>query len=323
MSEINRLYSYASLLSSRRALPRDEILHRLEISKATFKRDLTKLRDRLNMPVVFDKEMGGYRFERDDAHTELPGLWFTHEEILALLTIQNMIGQLEPGMLGPKLKPLQARLNEMLHARGMDATLLAQRIKLLHAGKRRLPLKAFQAVAQATLGRQRLRITHFNRQSGEHVEREISPQQLVCYRDNWYVDAWCHLREGLRNFAVDAITEAHVLTHAAREVPLADIEAEMTHSYGIFGGQPVQWARLKFTPERARWVSREEWHPEQKVSTEADGSYVLELPYSDARELMGDILRHGAEVQVLAPQSLRTQVQEAMRAALKRYESYL
>lgn len=85
----------------------------------------------------------------------------------------------------------------------------------------------------------------------------------------------------------------------------------------------MQWARLKFTPERARWVSREEWHPEQKVSTEADGSYVLELPYSDARELMGDILRHGAEVQVLAPQSLRTQVQEAMRAALKRYESYL
>ena len=36
-----------------------------------------------------------------------------------------------------------------------------------------------------------------------------------------------------------------------------------------------------------------------------------------------NILRHGAEVQVLAPQSLRTQVQEAMRAALKRYESYL
>jgi predicted DNA-binding transcriptional regulator YafY len=52
---------------------------------------------------------------------------------------------------------------------------------------------------------------------------------------------------------------------------------------------------------------------------EADGSWVLEFPYGDDRELIGDILRHGAEVEVLAPELLRRRVGEALTAAAKRY----
>ena len=96
MSEIDRLYSYRTLLTGRRAVPRHEILSKLEISLATFKRDLAKLRDRMNIPIVFDRDLGGYKLEAADSREELPGLWFSQEEILALLTIQNMIGQLRP-----------------------------------------------------------------------------------------------------------------------------------------------------------------------------------------------------------------------------------
>lgn len=322
MSEIDRLYSYRTLLTGRRAVPRDEILSKMEISLATFKRDLAKLRDRLNIPVLFDKDLGGYRLELADSRKELPGLWFSQEEVLALLTIQNMIEQLEPGILGPKLRPLQSRLNEMLASQGVDAQVLAQRVKLVQAGKRRLTLKRFEAVAQATLSRKKLKIQHFNRQNGETVERIISPQQLVHYRDNWYVDAWCHLRDGLRNFSIDAIKECEVLDEVAREVPEELIEAEVAGGYGIFGGQEVQWAKLRFTPSRARWVSREEWHPEQKSVFGKDGSYLLEFPYSDERELLGDILRYGVDVEVLEPPRLRESVQKAFRTALKKYESY-
>lgn len=322
MSEIDRLYSYRTLLTGRRAVPRDEILTKMEISLATFKRDLAKLRDRLNIPVIFDKDLGGYKLELVDSRKELPGLWFSQEEVLALLTIQNMIEQLEPGVLGPKLKPLQSRLNDMLSSQGVDAQVLAQRVKLVHAGKRKLKLKRFEVVTQATLNRKKLKIQHFNRQNGEIVERIISPQQLVHYRDNWYVDAWCHLRNGLRNFSIDAIKDCEVLEEEAKEIPQEQIDSEVASGYGIFGGKDVEWAKLKFTASRARWVSREEWHPDQKAVLEKDGTYVLQLPYADERELLGDILRHGQEVEVLEPHRLRESVQKAFRAALKKYESY-
>ncbi len=322
MSEIDRLYSYRTLLTGRRAVPRAEILSKLEISPATFKRDLAKLRDRLNIPVVFDKDLGGYRIEVADSRSELPGLWFSQEEVLALLTIQNMIDQLEPGILGPKLKPLQSRLSSMMSSQGLDAQTLAQRVKLLHAGKRRLKLKCFELIAKATLERKKIRVEHFNRQNGETLSRLISPQQLVHYRDNWYVDAWCHLREGLRNFAIDAIKECEILEEDALEVEMQKIKAEVESGYGIFGGQATEWATLKFSPGKSRWISREEWHPEQKSHTEQDGSYILQIPYSDTRELIADILRHGADVEVISPSALRHELLTVIQKLRNRYENY-
>ncbi len=319
MSEIDRLYSYRTLLTGRRAVPRDEILSKLEISQATFKRDLAKLRDRLNIPVVFDRDLGGYRLDNTDMRQELPGLWFSQDEILALLTIQNMLEQLEPGLLGPKLKPLQQRLDDMLTGQGLSAETLSQRVRLVHAGKRRMKLKCFELVAKATLERKQIKIQHFNRQTGKTIERTISPQQLVHYRDNWYVDAWCHLRKEVRSFAVDAISECEQLEVDAKELDADRLRTSMQSGYGIFGGAVKGWAKLKFTPERARWVKHEEWHPEQKGHEEADGSYVLEIPYSDERELVGDILRFGSDVKVLSPSTLIKSVCNTLNEAAHTY----
>ncbi len=320
MSEIDRLYSYRTLLTGRRAVPRDEILQKLEISLATLKRDLSKLRDRLNFPVVFDRDLGGYRLDITDTRQELPGLWFSQDEVLALLTIQNMLEQLEPGLLGPKLKPLQKRLDEMFTGQGVNAETLSQRVRLVHAGKRNLKLKCFEQIAHSTLHRKQINIHHFNRQTGKTVERIISPQQLVHYRDNWYVDAWCHLRREVRSFAVDAITDCEQLTQDAKELDAEQLRKSMQSGYGIFGGAVKGWAKLKFTPERARWVKHEEWHPDQKGHEESDGSYVLEIPYSDERELVGDILRFGSDIRVLGPTSLAKNVTAHLKEALGNYE---
>lgn len=321
MSKIDRLYSYRTLLTGRRAVPRHEILDKLEISPATFKRDLAKQRDRLNIPVVFDRDLGGYRLEQTDSRQELPGLWFSQDEILALLTIQNMLEQLEPGLLGPKLKPLKGRLDDMLTGQGLSSELLSQRVRIVHAGKRRLKLKCFELVAKATLERKQIMISHFNRQNGKTVERTISPQQLVHYRDNWYVDAWCHLRKEVRSFAVDAINECELLSEDAKELDPDQLRASMQSGYGIFGGAVKGWAKLKFTPERARWVQHEEWHSDQKGHEEPDGSYVLEIPYSDERELVGDILRFGKDVQVLGPQTLNAQIKLQLDGMHRQQES--
>jgi hypothetical protein len=107
MAEIDRYYAYQSLFTGRTAVPKSEILKKLEISSATFKRDLAMFRDRLNTPILYDRDLGGYKLENPEGLQQLPGMWFSQEEALALMTIQTMIGQLEPGLLGPKLKPLQ------------------------------------------------------------------------------------------------------------------------------------------------------------------------------------------------------------------------
>ncbi len=323
----DRLYKLKELLLSRPGITMQDMLTELEVAKATVKRDIEALRDRFDTPIVYDRFHGGYRIEvvqqdsgrRAVKNAELPGLWFSADEAYALLTAQQLLATMEPGMLGPKLKPLTDKLNRLLESSGHPSNAVNSRIKVSQSGKRKLGIESFQVVARATLERKRLSMSHFNRERGERIQREVSPQRLVHYRDNWYLDAWCHMRDELRSFAVDAMSGCQMLATDAQTVPLEDIENALGGSYGIFGGRPKAWATLKFTPARSRWVSREVWHPMQKSHTEEDGSFVLQVPYSDDRELMGDILRFGADVEVIAPKELRSSLQRNLLQAAGRY----
>ena len=311
MDRTERFYLMDQLLRQRRVVPMAVFLEQLQISRATFRRDLDYLRERLNAPIEWDADLGGYVL-RENAHTgpryALPGAWFSAAEIQALLSVQQVLGGLQPGWLREQLAPLEARLWAMLGERGLSAGTVEQRIRLLTPAARAVEPGCFQTVSGAVLGRRRLSLTHFNRARNESSERCISPQRLVHYRGTWYVDAWCHQRQALRSFALDAITQAQILDDAALDVATEELDRHLAAGYGIFSGAEVQWARLRFSAERARWVAAESWHPQQRGSLGDDGSYVLELPYSDSRELVMDILRHGRHVQVLAPPSLRQQV---------------
>jgi predicted DNA-binding transcriptional regulator YafY len=99
----------------------------------------------------------------------------------------------------------------------------------------------------------------------------------------------------------------------------ADLKAELESGYGIFAGANHEIAKLKFSPFRARWVSKEVWHPNQKGEAQVDGSYILSIPYSDERELLLDILRQGAEVEVLSPKPLRDKVKVELIKAISHY----
>ncbi|MHB1201236.1 MAG: WYL domain-containing protein, partial [Polaromonas sp.] len=52
---------------------------------------------------------------------------------------------------------------------------------------------------------------------------------------------------------------------------------------------------------------------------QADGSYLLRLPYADHRELIMDILKHGAHCEVLGPASLRQAVVEEVKKMGMKY----
>jgi predicted DNA-binding transcriptional regulator YafY len=301
-----------------------QLLDRLEVSRATLKRDLEYLRNRLNAPIVWDPKAGGYRFERArglGGQYGLPGLWFNAEEIHALLTMQHLLANLDAGgLLGPHIQPLMARLTGLLGSGRHPAEEVRKRVKLIPLAARRVSLEHFAALGSALLRRKRLWITYYAKGTDETTEREVSPQRLVHYRENWYLDAWCHLRRGLRSFAVDGVRRAEILEKPAREVPEKTLDAVLGSGYGIFSGRRLAWARLRFSPERARWVALEQWHPKQKARFLKDGRYELQVPYADERELVMDILRHVPEVEVLAPAALRARVVEKLRAGLRLLE---
>jgi predicted DNA-binding transcriptional regulator YafY len=315
-----RFYLIDRLLNERRLVTRREFLDALEVSPATFKRDLEYMRERFNAPIAWNADRGGYEFAptRDGPKYALPGLWFNPSEIHALLTMSALLDDLQPGLLASHVAPLRARLEMLLEEGRIEASEVRKRVRLLRQAARTLATPVFETVAAATLRRRRVRMRYGARSSGQTTDRTVSPQRLVLYRDNWYVDAWCHLRDDLRKFAIDAIHEADLVDEKAKTVDLKAVERELGSGYGIFGGPSVQWATLRFAPARARWVAHERWHADQRGRLDDDGHYVLDVPFADPRELLMDVLRYGADVEVLAPPELARAVwDEVQRMAAR------
>lgn len=325
MSQTERLGRLKSYLSGPHYRSRAWLLQQLEVSLPTLKRDLSYLRDRLGQPVEYSREHAGYRINSTTMQVgqqyELPGLWLSAHEIHALLTIHHLLSNLDAGgLLGNHIEPFMQRLSSMLADGTGKAPDLSQRIIVQTVGARRLHLPHFQLIGSALLQRKRLDIRYRARTRNEATQREVSPQRLIHYRDNWYLDAWCHLRRQLRSFSVDVIETVAVLDQKAIEVPHAELDATLGAGYGIFAGKDVTWAKLRFSPTSARWVAAETWHRDQQGHYDDAGYYHLQLPFSDPTELIMDILRHQPEVEVLEPASLRSAVVERMQNGLARMQ---
>lgn len=321
MDKFDRVYQLHDILRSRRTpVSREVLMERLDCSGPTVFRLIRFMKDRLHAPIEWHEDPGGYLYRRDphaDAY-ELPGLWFNARELQALLVFDRLFENLEPGLLGEHLAPLRRRVTDLLQHQRLGLTEAANRIRVLGIASR--PAGAmFDALASATLQRRKLRMVYHGRDRDKVTDRIVSPQRLVHYRDNWLLDGYCHLRKALRTFSVDRVRNAAETGEPAQTVPDNELDAYFASSYGIFSGKANKTAVLRFSAERARWVADERWHPQQSGQLLTDGRYELRIPYRDARELIMDILRHGADVEVVEPASLRKAVADRLREALRQY----
>jgi len=326
MDRTERFYKIEMLIRSHGSVPFADLMDELGVSRATLKRDLEYLRERLDAPIVYDRFANGYSMRPDarDARQvrhQLPGVWFSEREIHALLTMHQLIEGLdEGGVLARHLQPLLDKLHGMLGASDTEARELMKRVKIMSAARRPVAGRHFEMIGSAITQRRRVQMRYWVRSRRQETERSVSPQRLVHWRNTWYLDAWCHTSDALRRFALDAIRSAALLDQRAKDVALKTIESELDAGYGVFSGAKVQWASLLFTPEAAQWVQHEQWHPRQQATLHDDGSLTLRVPYADATELAMDILRHGEQVRVLAPAALVRQVATQVRAAAAVYD---
>lgn len=303
---------------------RQRALRELEISESTLKRDIAFLRDRYGMPARYRADRDAWVLEAppDGGPRAIPQLWLTDREALALLTMQQLLAQLDAGgLLREHIGPLRVRLTAMLAAGGSHPDEVTRRVRVLPMAARKAQLRHFPLISDATLRRHRLAVTYHARGTDRRSARELSPQRLVHYRDNWYLDAWCHQTDRLKTFSLDAIETARMLKAHALELPENYLDQELASSYGIFAGPAQHMARLRFSARSARWVAAETWHPAQLGRFDAQGRWLLDVPYADPTELVMDILRHVPEVEVLAPEELEAEVLRRLHAGVQRASS--
>lgn len=301
--------------SHRLPIPMSQLADALECSEKTVKRTIDQMQEYLEAPIEYLPEYRGWHYaKRDQDIYQLPGLWLTGAELQSLALLLQLLDTFGNGLLNDELGVIKRNIVKLLTARGIESSAFEQHIKVLPLNNRYLANPIFAQVCEALLKGQRIQIQYasYNRQISK---RTLSPQTLVYYRENWYLDAWCHLRKGLRTFSLARIERLVIDKQAALAVPQKQLKAHFSQGYGIFAGPAKHEAVLRFSPDIAREIAMQQWHPEQTGEWEAD-DYLLTIPYSDDRELIHDILRHVPNVFVEAPATLRRAVQQRLQEGL-------
>lgn len=311
---------FAILCRTREPLTLQALCDEMAASQATVKRLIAFLRDQRGLDIRYDREQKGYRLERspDDPQAAVL-LGLSGREISALLEAEAVLEQIPPGFLREETQAARTRLGKV-RQQALGRGPLKERVRLRMSQLRTTSADAFATVLAALRSRRRLQFVYRSRSRDEEKSRCASPLRLTFYRSNWYLATWCHKREELRVFSVDRITAPRCLAEAAYEPPAELIVAELDSGYGIFTGKADKLAVLRFNDLAARWVAEEEWHPGVRSEPQSDGGVMLRIPYKHETELVMDILRHGPNVEVLAPAALRHTVAEALRAGARRYE---
>ena len=238
MSQMERIYKLDRLFRRKKPPGKREILDMFEISPAQFKRDLDYMRNRLGAyfrsPSTWRPATGGYTVLLLEEFN-LPGLWFTEREVYSLLLMHSLLDQLQPDFVRELNSDLSKdKLRTLLGKSGRGTQSIFERMKVSAAPQRPIDPEHFQAISDATLRRKKLRMRYYSRSRGAESDRVVSPERLIYYRGNWYLDAWCHQKQAMRRFAIDAVRLASVLEEPALEV--ADVPS--SRATGSSPGRP-------------------------------------------------------------------------------------
>lgn len=175
----------------------------------------------------------------------------------------------------------------------------------------------FQQLKAAIL-ENRLVTFGYHSSHGETTRRRVLPVQLLYKSMDWYVWAYCLMREEYRCFKLSRMQElAPTQEHFVPPQP-AEWDRRVSSPAEIprtgFGGATVQ-IKAEFSPQCAYRVC-EEFLPQQ-LQEQADGSFLAQFERCEDEWLYEYLLSYGEKVKILSPPSLRRELNRRHQLALE------
>lgn len=291
-----------------------DLAQKFEISPRQAAREIDFMKNFFSAPIEYSRERYGYYYS--ESGFELPNIWLGQEEIVALIISKRISTAIPDRRLKKKIDYYFAKIAS---STDFDFQDLEKRVSLKNIHYYTVAPEVFAGCAFALAKKRRMRITYRSAYSAESRERTISPLHLLLYLGNWHLIAHCHSRGDLRDFVLSRLTEMEILSEPVSESLLArDIKSMIDRHYGIFLQGQEKTVRIRFRGRSVGIVRDQSWFAGQQVAEEKD-SLLLSFPVTDYREVLGDILRFGADAEVLEPAELRALVTDTVRGMERLY----
>jgi predicted DNA-binding transcriptional regulator YafY len=155
----------------------------------------------------------------------------------------------------------------------------------------------------------------YSRPGAEARSRSVAPCGVMFGRANYLVAAD---RESgrIQTFRLDRMSAVRGEEGVAAPPDDFDLQAFASQSFGIYQDE-IEDVVLKVAPEGAAEARAWRWHPTQILEDQPDGSVVVRFRASGMRELAWHLFTWGHQVEIVAPDRLKTVMAGELAAAMR------
>jgi predicted DNA-binding transcriptional regulator YafY len=314
-------------------LTQHEAARQLGVSARQVRRLITQLREEgIDVREGRSGRTKTYFLPSNDLQVEDLPIGLTERQVLALVVAAEAArSALRPT---PLAEPLGEAVSELLqhitpHVHTFEPDKERAHWHFGDAPSADLDPDVFEALTTAIDRQQPVDIDYFTASTGTRwKERRINPLVLAAPGGSWVCVAYCHMREGLRDFSlagierVDLCTSGGVPDHFDRPEDF-DPELYFRDRFGALAGDEIYEVRLLVEPDRAPYFERKEYHPTQVVEEapgdRTDDRMVVSYEVAGLKDVRAWVRSWGPGVKVLDPPELAEMVAQDAASTQARY----
>jgi predicted DNA-binding transcriptional regulator YafY len=219
---VMRVLTVLEILQARDHVSGSELASRLEVNLRTVQRYIARLQD-LSVPIESVRGVGG--FYRLRPGFRLPPMMFTDEEAFAVALGLRGLRHLGLSAFAPATEGAAAKLARVLPEPLRDSVQMVEEVVSLEPGPWIVstPVELLISVSTAIRARKLFRFAYHSH-AGASSNREIEPYGVAHLDGRWYVAGRCLLRQALRTFRLDRLSQPEIGTEQFQIPPGFDIK---------------------------------------------------------------------------------------------------
>jgi len=304
----------------RRATPINstQLVHDLDVSRKTIVRDISFMRDRLDLPIEFDAQLNTYRYTYPV--NSFPAVQVTEGELMALLVARRAVEQYKGTPFHQQLEIAFDKLTSGLKDRiSFSPTDELSSVSFKNMGLGKADLGVFNALSATVLKQLEVEFSYRKPGDARATRRHVQPYHLSHRQNLWYLVGHDIERKALRTFALPRITDIRATKTTFSRPQDFSPEQFFSNALGVLGGSGNYQVKIRFTAKVADRVRERVWHDTQTLSDLPAGGIELTMKLGALPEVESWILSWGIDAEVLAPAELRKSIKATITKLTSQY----
>ena len=295
------------------------LVRKFGVSQRTVERDFERLRDDLNAPLEYDKSKNMYHYT--DPTFSVPNVILTEGELFTVSALLPLMEQYKNTPLESSFKNIMKKLVDFLpDTVSVNSSFLNQDISFISDPLPKIGENIFNMIFKAIKSSKVLSIKYQSYKSQQPKEKTFNAYKVICQKGNWYVFGFEHETSDFRIYSLARIQNAQLQNDSFRVPQDFDIKKHIDLELGIWNNPDrFEEYEILFAKETSRYVLEREWHKDQIIEQNEDGTVLLKFKSNQSQMIYTWLLSFGNNATVIKPPELREKIRAECEKVAEKY----